>query len=414
MSSNPMRFEKLLEAVPDALVGMDQKGMIRFVNRQTESLFGYERNQVIGEPIDTLVPEPLWQIYAEHQQDYFADPITRSSGLDLQLSGRAQDGTEFPINISMSHIDTDDVLLVITAVRDVTRQRRAVDNAALVEAIVEYSDDAISASTLEGIITSWNPAAERMYCYPSKEIIGRSGSVLTPQDRAGETGALLAKIKDGQTVRHFRTTRVRKDGTVFPIALSAAPIRDAAGAIVGVAGVFRDVTEQSQVFEALKRTASIVENSADAIIGKTLEGSITSWNPAAEELFGYTSHDIIGKSRSLLNLESGSDETNAILTRIRAGQPGGHLETQGVRKNGTVFDASVTISPIRDADGAVIGASVIVRESDPREEGGCPLSASLVAVRGIAPIPAPSRRSNGSHSQPGSPPAEPHQEAHSA
>jgi PAS domain S-box-containing protein len=362
MSSYTMRFEKLLEAVPDALVGMDQKGVIRFVNHQTESLFGYKRDQLIGEPIDTLVPETLWQIYAEHQQDYFSDPITRSSGLDLQLSGRDQDGTEFPINISMSHIDTDDVLLVITAVRDVTRQQQAVANAALVEAIVEYSDDAISASTLEGTITSWNPAAARMYGYSSKEIIGRSGSVLTPPDRAGEMGALLTKIKDGQAVRRFRTTRVRKDGTVFPISLSAAPIRDAAGAIVGVAGVFRDVTEQRQVVEARKRMASIVENSDDAIIGKTLDGIITSWNPAAERLFGYSSQDVIGESSSLLNIEGGSDEGKAILTKIRAGQPVGHLETDGVRKDGTLFNASVTISPIRDPDGAVIGASVIARE----------------------------------------------------
>jgi PAS domain S-box-containing protein len=244
MSSNMMRFEKLLEAVPDALVGMNQKGVIRFVNRQTESLFGYERDQLIGEPIDILVPEPLWQIYAEHQQTYFADPRTRSSGLDLQLSGRTQHGTEFPINISMSHIDTGDVLLVITAVGDVTRQRQAVADAALVEAIVEYSDDAITASTLEGTITSWNPAAERIYGYSRKEIIGRSGSVLTPLGRAGDMGALLAKVKLGQTVRHLRTKRVRKNGTIFPISLSVAPIRNAAGEIVGVAGVFRDVTKR--------------------------------------------------------------------------------------------------------------------------------------------------------------------------
>gem|GEM_PF-4610818 len=116
------------------------------------------------------------------------------------------------------------------------------------------------------------------------------------------------------------------------------------------------------MFEALKRMASIVENSAEAIIGKTLEGIIIIWNPAAEELFGYSSQDIIGKSSSLLSLESGSEVTKAILTKIRAGQPVGHLETKGVRKNGTVFDASATISPIRDADGAVIGASVIARE----------------------------------------------------
>src|SRR5450759_4609393 len=180
------RFENLLEAVPDALVGMDQKGVIRFVNRQTESLFGYDRDQLIGQRIETLVPESLWQIYAEHRQDYFADPRARSTGLDLELSGRHQDGTRFPINISLSHIDTGDVLLVITAVRDVTQQKQAVKNAQLTAAIVEYSDDAIIGGTLEGIITSWNPAAERMYGYSSKEIIGKSGRLLFPKGRAGE------------------------------------------------------------------------------------------------------------------------------------------------------------------------------------------------------------------------------------
>src|ERR1035438_2323145 len=104
------QFEKLLEAVPDGLVGVDQKGVIRFVNRQTEVLFGYDRDQLIGEHIDTLVPETLWQVYAEHRQDYFTDPRTRSLGLDLELSGRHHDGTDFPINITMSLIDTGDVL----------------------------------------------------------------------------------------------------------------------------------------------------------------------------------------------------------------------------------------------------------------------------------------------------------------
>ena len=108
--------------------------------------------------------------------------------------------------------------------------------------------------------------------------------------------------------------------------------------------------------------ASIVENADDAIIGKTLDGITTIWNPAVEELFGYSNQDIIDESSSLLNIESGSDETKAFLTKIRAGQPVGHLETKGVRKDGTPFKTSVTISPIRDADGAVIGASVIARE----------------------------------------------------
>ena len=95
MSSKTTRFESLLEAVPDALVGMDQEGVIRFVNRQTESLFGYDRDDLIGQRIETLVPERLWQIYAEHQVSYFADPRTRSSGLDLELGGLHRDGIEF-------------------------------------------------------------------------------------------------------------------------------------------------------------------------------------------------------------------------------------------------------------------------------------------------------------------------------
>lgn len=159
MSAQMTSYAEMLQAVPDALVGMDQKGLIQFVNRQTEALFGYDRDDLVGQHITTLVPEYLWEIYTEHREDYFADPRARSTGLDLELVGRQADGTELAINISISHIDTGDVLLVITAVRDVIQQQQAVKNAELLAAIVEYSDDAIIGGSLEGIITSWNPAA---------------------------------------------------------------------------------------------------------------------------------------------------------------------------------------------------------------------------------------------------------------
>ena len=120
-----------------------------------------------------LAVEPLWQVYAEHREEYFAVPGTRSLGLDLELIGRHQDGTEFPINVTMSLIDTGDVLLAITRVGEVTRRKQAVAKAELLDAIVEYSHDAITGLTLEGIITSWNPAAVRMYGYSNTEVIGR-------------------------------------------------------------------------------------------------------------------------------------------------------------------------------------------------------------------------------------------------
>jgi len=362
MSSNATRFESLLEAVPDALVGMDQKGVIRFVNRQTELLFGYDRDDLIGLPVETLVPEPLWQIYAQHKEGYFADPRTRSSGLDVELSGRHHNGGEFPIHVSMSHIDTGDVLLVITGVDDVAAQQRAVKNAQLTAAIVQYSDDAIIASTLEGVITSWNPAAERMYGYSREEMIGKYAGLLIPDDRAGEMQANLGTVRGGQAVQRSETIRVRKDGTEVPVSITVAPIHDEDGVVVGASAVHRDVTEQRKTFEVFQRMAAIVESSEDAIIGETLEGVITSWNPAAARMFGYSSEEILGQSVGLLIAESHAEEAKAVVAKVSAGQPVEHLETFNVRKDGTVFPISLTVSPIRDPAGAVVGASVICRD----------------------------------------------------
>jgi PAS domain S-box-containing protein len=361
MSMSATRLEHLLEAVPDALVGMDQECVIRFVNAQTESLFGYDRDDLIGEPIDTLVPETRRQISVDLKQDHAADLRTRSRGLDLELSGRHQNGGEFPINVSISHIDTGDVLMVITGAGALTQQQQAVKQAGLVAAIVEYSDDAIIGTTLEGTITSWNPAAEKMYGYLSKTIIGRPISLLFPRDRADGAAAILAKIGTGQQVERLETVRVRKDGTKFPVSITVAPIRNADGEVVGTSAIHRDVTEQRQAFEAAQRMAAIVENSDDAIVSGTLDGIVTSWNPAAERLFGYTREEIIGKSVEIVMPKDRTDEMKTILAKVSGGQHVDHLETVGVRRDGMVFPVSLTISPIRNEDGAVVGVSVISR-----------------------------------------------------
>jgi PAS domain S-box-containing protein len=112
-------------------------------------------------------------------------------------------------------------------------------------AIVEYSHDAIIGKTLDGIITSWNPAAERLYGYSSEQIIGQSVDLLIPGDRPDEMRTILARIKQGQAVEYLKTTRVRKDGTVFPVSLTVSPIRDADGAVVGASAIARDVTDQN-------------------------------------------------------------------------------------------------------------------------------------------------------------------------
>jgi PAS domain S-box-containing protein len=156
--------------------------------------------------------------------------------------------------------------------------------------------------------------------------------------------------------------RVRKDGTVVPVSLTVAPIRDEAGAVVGMSAVHRDVTAQRHVLEAAQRMAAIVESSDDAIISRTLDGIVTSWNPAAERMFGYSSAEIVGKPISLLTPEDRAGERISILAKISAGHAVENFETIRVRKDGTVFPVSLTTSPIRDEKGTVVGASVIYRD----------------------------------------------------
>ena len=238
--------------------------------------------------------------------------------------------------------------------------------AGLVLSAVEFSWDSIITATVDGVITSWNPAAERVFGYTKPEIIGKPSSLLSPDDRVDETRAALAKLRTGQHVEHLETFRVRKDGTAFPVWVSAAPILDEDGAVVGVTAIHRDVTEMKQAFEAAHRMASIVEHSDHAIVGRTLEGIITSWNPAAERMWGYTSQEVVGQSIDMLIGVEGSEEIRSILARTRAGEHLEHFETIRVRKDGTFFPVSLTISPIHDSEGSVVGISTMARDMSER------------------------------------------------
>jgi PAS domain S-box-containing protein len=347
--------EHMLDVVPDALVGVDQAGVVRFVNHPTEALFGYDRDDLVGQPIQTLVPEYLWEVYSDHREDYFADPQSRSMGLDLELIGRQRDGTRIPISVGVSVIDTGDVLLVITSAREMTKRQRAQETSQQMAAILDASNDAIIGATLQGVVTSWNSAAEKMYGYSSEEIIGKFIHIVSPSDRSGEIRSILAKVKAGQPVEHFETMRVRKDGTSFPVSLNVAPIHAKDGTVIGASVIGRDMTEQRKAFELAQRMASMVELSREAIVGGTLEGIITSWNPAAERMFGFSEEEIVGKLGRVLLPDDRMHEAIAVLARIRLGRYVEKLETMGIRRNGTVFPVTLSFAPIRDTHGAIAG-----------------------------------------------------------
>ncbi|HWY69249.1 MAG TPA: PAS domain S-box protein [Terriglobales bacterium] len=229
-------------------------------------------------------------------------------------------------------------------------------------AIVESSDDAIVSKDLNGIVTSWNAAAERIFGYSGEEIIGRSITLLIPPELQDDEILILSKIRAGERIEHFQTVRLHKNGTRVDVSLTVSPIKNKQGRIIGAAKIARDITQQKKSEEAAFRLAAIVESSDDAIVSKDLNGIIQSWNKGAERIFGYMAQEIVGKPiTTIIPAELQAEEVQ-IISKIRAGERVDHFQTQRVAKNGDRVEISLTISPIKDRDGKIIGAAKTARD----------------------------------------------------
>jgi PAS domain S-box-containing protein len=230
---------------------------------------------------------------------------------------------------------------------------------ALLSAIIASSDDAIITKDLNGIVRSWNHSAERIFGYRAEEIVGKPITVLLPPDRLKEEPQILARLHRGERIDHFQTLRLRNDGTTVAVSVNISPVYDGQGNIIGASKVARDITKSAELegkFEA------IIASSDDAIVSKDLNGIVQSWNSAAERMFGYTAAEMIGRSITVLFPPDRLDEEPKILDQLRRGQRVDHFETVRTRKDGRQLDVSVTISPVKDPTGRIIGVSKVARD----------------------------------------------------
>jgi PAS domain S-box-containing protein len=235
-------------------------------------------------------------------------------------------------------------------------------------AVVDSSDDAIVTKTLDGVIRSWNRGAERLFGYTAGEAVGQQIFLIIPPDRVAEEQDVLARLRLGERIDHFETIRQTKDGRRIPISLTVSPVRDDLGNVIGASKVARDITLRLQRDELRARLASIVQSSDDAIVGKTLDGVIASWNEGAERLFGYTAEEAVGQPIFLIIPEDRRAEEEDVLSRLWRGERIDHFETIRQSKDGRRLPMSLSVSPIRDDQGRIIGASKVARDISDRLE----------------------------------------------
>ena len=282
------RLRTTLASIGDAVITTDRAGHITTMNGVAESLTGWTKEEATGQPLDAV-----FRIVNEETRQPVENPATRAmrEGVVVGLANHtaliAKDGTERAIDDSAAPIRCKEGQIVgcVLVFRDVTERRRLEKQKAeqgkaarRLAAIVDSSEDAIVSKTLDGIIQSWNAAAERIFGYTAEEAVGRHITMLFPADRLEEEDRIIARIQAGKRVEHFDTVRRRKDGTPIPVSLTISPIKDEEGRIVGASKIARDITERKRAEEANAKLAAIVESSDDAIVSKNLDGIITSWN----------------------------------------------------------------------------------------------------------------------------------------
>lgn len=239
----------LIEASPDPLVTISPHGKITDVNLATEQATGKSRSELIGTDFSDYFTEPD-KARAGYQQVLREG---RVSNYPLTLRHVSASVMDVLYNASVYRDEKGEVVGVFAAARDITERKRAEEKIRYLAAIVESSDDAITGKDLEGVITSWNKGAEKMYGYSASEMIGQSMALLILPQHLDELSNILQTIRDAQHVDHFETTRRRKDGSLISVSLSISPISDASGTIIGAATVARDITERVRAQQALQQ-----------------------------------------------------------------------------------------------------------------------------------------------------------------
>ena len=366
------RYRGLLEAAPDAMVVVNQGGEIVLLNVQAEKQFGYRRDELVGQKVKNIIPRGFAERLIADEKRSVEDALAQQIGTGIELIARRKNGSEFPIEIMLSPLDSVEGILVTAAIRDISVRREAEKHLALMEGryrgLLEAAPDAMVVVNPHGDIVLLNVQAEQQFGYRRDELVGQKVKNIIPDGFAERLVADGLRSAEDALAQQIGTgielIALRKNGTKFPIEIMLSPLDSAEGILVTAA--IRDISVRKEAEKHLARMEGryrgLLEAAPDAMVVVNQQGDIVLLNVQAENQFGYHRNELLGQP--MKNIIPAGFAERLIADALRstedalAQQIGTGIEITGRRKDGTEFPIEIMLSPLESAEGVLVTAAI--------------------------------------------------------
>ncbi|MFZ0310478.1 MAG: PAS domain S-box protein [Candidatus Sulfotelmatobacter sp.] len=366
------KYRGLLEAAPDAMVVVDQAGEIVLVNVQAEKQFGYRRDELVGQKVKNIIPEGFAERLVSDATRSAADALAQQIGMGIELSGRRKDGSEFPIEMMLSPLESAEGILVTAAIRNISARKAAEAHLVQMESryrgLLEAAPDAMVVVNQSGEILLVNVQAEKKFGYRRDELIGQKVKDIIPEGFAERLIADAARSTADALAQHMGTgielSGRRKDGSEFPIEIMLSPLESAEGILVTAA--IRNISARKDAEKHLAqmegRYRGLLEAAPDAMVVVNQGGEIVLVNVQAEKQFGYPRDELVGQKVKNIIPEGFAERLISDATRSAADalaqQIGMGIELSGRRKDASEFPIEIMLSPLESAEGILVTAAI--------------------------------------------------------